>query len=254
MDQPNQKQASMKSESSASDMFAFFYGEFESLRAKTGIRQWDQLNEQPDAAKAIHDHIDLMVQECLRPPFHVVRPDVKQRVISRAILEDEDFIGLNAKFVRKALNAWWAINKDRVMEAINKAEEIKPVELTAEQKRKIDELANAYVAKLLQGDGPKIVPKMDSQVAAVEGAEWKSSLERKAISYPVTTLQQAQEAELHREWARQNFDPRTMDKLPNWKPENEWLSLLTEDEKRGIYSRAGLASKVEAVKKLIKKK
>lgn len=180
----NQKQASTKSESTANDMFAFFYSEFESLRAKTGIRQWEQLNEQPDAAKAIHDVIDFMVQECNKPPYHIVRTEVKQRVISRAIVEDPEFIGLNAKFVQRALAKWWLVNGDRVMEAMNEHKVSGKVELSPEQKRRIDEIANAYLAELLQGEGPKAVPKVENVEKA--GAEWKSELERKAVSVKYT--------------------------------------------------------------------
>lgn len=167
--------------SSSTDMVKFFYQEFESLKAKTGIRQWEQLNELPDAAKVIHDVIEFMCRECDKPPFHVVRPEVKQRVISRAIVEDAEFIGLNAKFVNKALHRWWANNGDRIMEQVNKGSEIKPVDLSPEQKRKIDELANAYVAQILQGDGPKMVPKMDPDKAKKEGAEWVSGIEKKSV-------------------------------------------------------------------------
>jgi hypothetical protein len=180
----NQKQVLKRSEGSAKGMFEFFYAEFQHLRAKTGIRQWEQLNEAPDAAKVIHDVIDFMCQECNKPPFDIVRSDVKQRVISRAIVEDGDFIGLNAKFVRKALNAWWLSNGDRMIEAMNQkeAEVYQVVDLTDEQKKNIDNIANKYIAQLLQADGPKVVPQMEKGVAQKEGAEWKSELERKAVS------------------------------------------------------------------------
>lgn len=181
----NQKSVSTKSKPQAVGMFEFFYGEFETLRAKTGIRQWEQLNEGADAARVIHDIIDFMCQECNKPPFDIVKPEVKQRVISRAIVEDNDFIGLNAKFVRKALNAWWSNNGDRIIEERNRKEAAayQRVELSSEQKQKIDRLANAYVAQLLQGDGPQPVPKLKPAEIAREGAEWQSELERKGTNY-----------------------------------------------------------------------
>ena len=224
------------------DMVKFFYQEFESLRAKTGIRQWEQLNEQPDAAKVIHDAISFMCQECNKPPFHVVRDEIKQRVISRAIVEDGDFIGLNAKFVRRALNAWWLVNGDRVIEAMNQKESsvYDRIELTDEQKQNIDRMANQYLADLLRGDGLKMVPKIDQETAVKEGGEWISNLERKATCYPITAPEQAQAHELHLEWARRNFDVRTGDKLPTWKPEREWIDQLSDSEKQRVYKQAGL--------------
>lgn len=236
----NQHQHLKKSEAQAKDMVEFFHDEFQTLRSKTGIRQWEQLNEQPNAAKAIHDVIDFMCQVCNKPPFHVVRPEVKQRVIARAIVEDTEFIGLNAKFVQKALGSWWAVNGDRVMEAMNQTKPAEPVELTAEQKRKIDQMANKYVEEILRGDGPQIIPKMEPEVAKKEGAEWDSNIERKGISYPLTTIEQAQNHELHLEWIRQNFDKYTGDKLPTWKEESEWINNLSESEKDKIYYIAGI--------------
>lgn len=174
-------------------MYDFFLNEFKSLRAKTGIRQWEALNDLPDAAKEIHVIIDLMCRECAKSPFNIIQEDVKQRVIARAIIEDEHFIGLNAKFVRRALNAYWKDNGDRVLEKMNQktAEETTRVELTQEQTAKIDEMANRYVAELLQGEGPKAVPQLKPDEIKREGAEWQSNLERKSTGYkPVLTAEQ----------------------------------------------------------------
>ncbi len=181
-----EKYTSASKNSAGMGMYEFFYEEFQTLRARTGIRQWEMLNDLPkeQAAKEIHTIIDFMCQECNKPPFDIVRPEVKQRVIARAVVEDQDFIGLNAKFVRKALNAWWVTNGDRVIEAINQKEAkvYERVELTPDQKAKIDVMANTYVARLLQGDGPKPIPKLEPDEIKKEGKEWKSELERKAVS------------------------------------------------------------------------
>ena len=235
-----QKSALPNSTNSEKGMYEFFHQEFQTLKAKTGIKQWEHLNEQPNAAKGIHEVIEFMCQECIKPPFHVVQPIIKQRVISRAIVEDIDFIGLNAKFVRRALNAWWTVNGDRVMEAMNQKESsaYSRVELTEAQKRKIDRIANKYVAEILQGEGPKMIPKIQPEAVKKEGAEWQSNLERKAVCYPITTISQAHKHELHLEWCRCNFDKYTADKLPTWKPEQEWIESLSETEKERIYKAA----------------
>lgn len=236
----NHKQASQTSTNSGMGMYEFFYEEFQTLRARTGIRQWENLNELPStaAAKAIHDVIDFMCKECEKPPFDVVQMKVKQRVISRAVVEDQDFIGLNAKFVRKALNAWWLTNGDRVIQAMNEASKPdEPVDLTEEQKRKIDKLLDGYRAHLLQGDGPQSVPKIDKETAVIEGAEWKSDIERKAILHPSTPKEEVFRINLHREYCIQNFDPITQAKLSTWKPEQEWNDSLSKEEKEKIYNR-----------------
>lgn len=68
--------------------------------------------------------------------------------------------------------------------------------------------------------------------------EEKGKEKPKYEPYPVSSLAEVQKHELHLEWARTNHDVRTGDKLPTWKPEKEWLSLLTEDEKQRIYLKA----------------
>ena len=104
------------------------------------------------------------------------------------------------------------------------------------KKQKEKERLKAWLEAIKGVDEKKIAPLTEDDIRK-EGQE-----KPKANFHPVTTLSQAQAHELHLEWIRQNFDKYTADKLPTWKPEKEWISLLTEDEKRGIYSRAGLAS------------
>lgn len=165
-------------------MREFFKQQLENLQARTGIRQLEHLMAKDTWKEDVDQLIKFMIEECSKPPFDVVRQEVKERVITRAIVEDQDFIGLNAKFVRRALNVWWLANGDRVIEAMNakEAKVYERVELTPEQKAKIDVMASSYIARLLQGDGIKEVPDVGKDVAAKEGAEWKSELERKAVS------------------------------------------------------------------------
>lgn len=55
--------------------------------------------------------------------------------------------------------------------------------------------------------------------------------------YPESSLSEVQKYELHLEWCRRNFDARTGDKLPTWKPEPEWTDELTEAEKVEIFKK-----------------
>lgn len=163
------------------EMFEFFYEEFKTLRAKTGIRQWETLNEAADPKSAINEVINPMVEECEREHFGLIKPEVKQRVIRDAIMNDQDFIGLNAKFVRKALNAFWNLHGERILQARDQKQNTFHVrELSKEEKQNIDQIANKFLADLLQGDsGIKPVPKAPIR----EGREWTSALEIKASGY-----------------------------------------------------------------------
>jgi hypothetical protein len=168
------------------EMYDFFHQELTTLKARTGSLQWEKLNDTAEPATEINNLISYMLEECDKAPFIMVRRDVIQRVIQNAIITDPEFIGLNQKFVRKALNAWWGIYGDKIIQARDQqqAATVK-VELTEEQKKNIDRMANNYRASLLQGNGFKSVPQVSKEEAAKEGAEWKSNLEQKAVSVTV---------------------------------------------------------------------
>lgn len=94
----------------------FFKRELETIHLKRGIRQLETLMAKSNWQEEVSLLIDFMLQASERPPFNLIGVDVKQRVIQQAIIEDKDFIGLNAGFVSRALNTWWNQNKDRYYE------------------------------------------------------------------------------------------------------------------------------------------
>lgn len=47
----------------------------------------------------------------------------------------------------------------------------------------------------------------------------------KANFYPKTSISELRKRELHWDWIRNNFDPRTGDKLEHWMPEDQWIEL-----------------------------
>lgn len=115
----------------------FFKREFELLESKTGFKQYDKILERPTWEKDLDEIIDLMIIETNRPPFDLVGVDVKMRVIQQAIVDDKEFIGLNAKFVRRALATWWQFSKDRYFDKmIERPQEPAPEPVTEEEREK----------------------------------------------------------------------------------------------------------------------
>jgi hypothetical protein len=212
-------------------MREFFKNQLETLYVRTGFRQLENMMQASTWEKDITELISFMVEECDKPPFNKVPATVKQRVISRAVVEDPEFTGLNAKFVRRALNKWWQDNSDRVLEQLNKKESAPPVELTPEQNEKVNAMLESYKRRLLTGGGMTVLPRgMDPDKAAKDGAEWKSEIERKAVSkgYTPPTKEQIVARELHLRYIQQNYDARTGKPLTTWIPENEWLEKQQE--------------------------
>jgi hypothetical protein len=214
-------------------MREFFKNQLQTLYTRTGFRQLENMMQSESWEKDITDLIGFMVEECDKPPFNSVSETIKMRVISRAVVEDQEFTGLNAKFVRRALSKWWADNGDRVLEQLNKKDSAAPVELTPEQNEKVNAMLESYKRRLLAGGGMTVIPRgMDPEKAAKEGAEWKSEVERKAVSVgykPAMTAEDIQARELHMRYIQENYNARTGRPLQTWIPENEWL----EKQKQG---------------------
>jgi hypothetical protein len=95
----------------------FFKLELETLQAKTGIRQLDNIMAKEATWEAeLSQLLDLLVAECNRPPFDLVGVDIKMKVIRDALISDKEFMGLSARFVHKSLTNWWQFNGGRYLE------------------------------------------------------------------------------------------------------------------------------------------
>ena len=199
----------------------FFMSELKTLKARTGLLQWEKYELSPDGKQEAREVVGYMILEVKKPPFDKVKPEVLQRVISRAVIESKDMIALNAKFVRQALNDWWMVNGDRVMMAINQKgpEVYQKIELSKDDNEKVDYLLKSYIKTL---KGFKEVPKVPDYEK--KGAEWKSDIERKGISYPKTGAEWHVKDYLHKQYLRENYDIYTGEKLPTWIPESQWLT------------------------------
>lgn len=62
-------------------------------------------------------------------------------------------------------------------------------------------------------------PKMTYKEIADEG-DW---LPKKPAPYPSCSESEVRKRELHLQYIKENYDPRTADKLPTWIEESEWL-------------------------------
>lgn len=112
-----------------------------------------------------------------------------------------------------------------------KEELYKPVKLEAPDPDKHQQWLDKLKSVVAPMDGRKIPPLTDEDIKQ-EGQE-----KPKPKTHPVTTLSQARKHELHLEWIRQNFDTYTGDKLPTWKPEQEWIESLSDEAKAEIFKR-----------------
>jgi hypothetical protein len=195
----------------------FFKREFETLEIKTGIRQYERMMERDNWEADFRLAIDLMVDECNKPPFDLIGIDLKQRIISQAIIEDKDFIGLNPKFVRKALATWWNFNKDKYYEqAVQNAQEQQTAEPVSWKER--EHWLNVWRAELDKLEtSVKKVPQLTEKEIQEEGQE-----RPKQKIYPSAPLSQHLDNAVHDAWIRDCHDKYSGKPNERWMPEDQW--------------------------------
>lgn len=81
----------------------FFKSELETLKAKTGLNQYETFSNMPDAAHQIKILLDSMILVCQE--FHFIPDEDKKRIIREMITRDQEFTGLNSRVIWRWLNA-----------------------------------------------------------------------------------------------------------------------------------------------------
>ena len=138
---------------------------------------------------------------------------------------DEKYVAIENKLMDE---------KDKVFEPLVPNFSLPPSQTLTEEARrqKEKERLKAWLDAVKAVDDKKIAPLTEKDIRK-EGQQ-----KPKVKLHPPTTLSQAHKHELHLEWCRCNFDKYTADKLPTWKPEQEWIESLSETEKERIYKAA----------------
>jgi hypothetical protein len=203
----------------------FFREEFKSLKLRTGIRQEENLT--PDELTQL---IGEMVMECKKPPYDQVDKVILQRVIHAAVVDETtEFIGFSIRWIRKALSKWWFQSGWKVVEKMQRekeaeAEKNKPAPVLNPHEN-IHETVNNYVKSLLAGNGMQAVPQVNN--IAAEGKEWTSGVERRGTKFKreVDPMEWNRKNEQHKQYLKETIHMITMEKLPLWMPEPQWIRM-----------------------------
>lgn len=132
-------------------MFGILKGQLQTLKSRTGYNQFETLMQEPDWRDKANQLLNLMVNECVRPPYDRIRPEVKSRILIDAQLTDKDFTGMNARWVRRILDKWWDVYGSRILQAENgHAKGVTVIHRTAQETQKIDNLINSFLKDLQQ--------------------------------------------------------------------------------------------------------
>lgn len=162
----------------------FFKSELETLKAKTGLNQYENFSAMVDSegksigAKQIGILLDSMVLACNEFPYI---PDMdKCTIIQKMIIQDQDFTALNSRSVWKWLN----MHKDVYWGKI-KTEEENPVEyppLTEEEKKELEE--ELHRRKLAAMAERTKFPGLDLTMKAIEKEDAERTEKKKGTPDP----------------------------------------------------------------------
>jgi len=190
----------------------FFKSELRDLKAKTGLNQYQNISEMPDAQRQFSILLDSMVMVCKE--FDYIPENDQKRIIQEQIVRDQDFTGLNSRVIWKWLNAnkdhYWTIHQ---MKQEPTSHEIAP-----------PEVADRYAKQLLEA-----ISKIGNVTTPQPREERFDKSVSVGANIPMPTKEDIEQKELHRQYLLQNYDPLTGKKKDCWIDEKEWLELMKED-------------------------
>jgi hypothetical protein len=188
----------------------YFLSLLQNLDKLTGMKQYEKLCQLRDYKTEINTLLDILCRVCEH--FQFIPDEAKKQIINDAVISDPEFIGLNAKFIAKSLNArkeFYLTKKDDVV--------ISPDALTGEARearlKEWEEALNKTEMMLTQRSD--IYAKVREEWKPKDGIEYKSTL----------TEQDILRRELHIQYVRENYHPVTREKLEHWMPEDQWIEL-----------------------------
>lgn len=194
-------------------MDKFFLHLLNKIEILTGIRQLERLQDKPA-------QLAELISECSKAALQFpLKEDIVKSVLMDAVSSDQDFIGLNVKWVRKILNLYCQVHG-----VVKGANEEQPLDLAVQYQNLIDfwvfnsekdidgkrkQFANENLSRVLNGEPPiddiegiKIMAAMYSKqiegtfVTAAEkstrggGQRLRESLESSGISKSPSALEQ----------------------------------------------------------------
>jgi hypothetical protein len=122
---------------------------------------------------------------------------------------------------RKCYQKWLMYAKDAPvapqLQQQVKEEPKEEVEIVTGQER--EEWIKKWMDKVKEAPILKPVQQLSYKEIADEG-DW---LPKKPAPYPSTSESEVQKRLLHLQYIKENYDPRTQDRLPNWMSEEDWL-------------------------------
>jgi hypothetical protein len=162
-----------KTERDPTEWGEYWKNEFRMLKLRRGLNQVESYS-----SSELEELMVEMTQECLKPPYNEIERVIIQRVVSDAVLSDQEFFGFTVAWVRKVLNKWWFQSGWKLIEKKQREKEAqqeasKPVP-EINPHLDVQVMVSNYVNSLL-----KKVPDLSKEEIQKEGQERKKE---KALS------------------------------------------------------------------------
>lgn len=186
----------------------YFLNLLQNLDKLAGLRQYEKLMQLPDYKKEINALLDILCR--VSDQFQYIPDEQKKQIIDDAVIADPEFIGLNAKFIAKALNT-----KREFFLKQNEEPVISPDALTGEaREQRLKEWMKAINGMTMVQNTNKF-----DYVRQIEPVDGKKYEHRERNEY---------EHNRHIEYVRDNYDAKTGHKLPTWICEEEYNKVYDE--------------------------
>lgn len=188
-------------------MRSFFKSELETLKAKTGLNQYETFSNMPDAPHQIKILLDSMILVCQE--FHFIPDEDKKRIIREMITRDQEFTGLNSRVIWRWLNA----KKDQYYkELAHREAEAGEPPLTGEAR---DKAIQEYLNAILQVDN-------NFKVSNDKYSEIRAQWNPEAKKYQPLSSEQVRIRKAHVEYVRAMQAEFGTDDT-KWPDEMDWI-------------------------------
>lgn len=209
-------------------MKIFFEQCLRDLHQLTGLKQYIEICNKPtkqEAETEFNSLIESMIFICNQYPY--IPDSEKQKVIKSRMMDTPEFYGLNARFVKLALervkDLYWKEQAYIETNALlSKESNAVPLEECSEETQR---LVKEMTLKLASGSIQKIEPANDRELKAIQ-TEDELRVKKEALSkgYPIATAEELERRELHLEWIKECTDKITGKLLPGALNESDWLA------------------------------
>jgi len=208
-------------------MRTFFVSLLKDLKRLTGVKQYEEIASNPNGKEAAQAELDALLEPMIEVcnQYSYISDEDKMKIIKAAIINAKEFYGLNARFVRLALEAVKDIyfKESGYLEtnALLNAKESNAVPLE-ECSPETQAMVKEFTAKLAVGGIQKITDANEHELKSIQSEdEFRVKPKAYSTSYKPLSENEIKIRDMHVQWIRECIHPQTKELIGLG--ETEWL-------------------------------